>query len=355
MIPKEITKEIIIRAIEQIDENLTPKSRLSRTYYLKWKGKTYPPKYVLSIASKIAVGRELAPDEFSGGLETNTFLEKLGFDIVPNESDTTSKEFIRISTVVIESKNNYDLSKMNKSRQDFLKDILEQLSQSDIVLLPGGFLVGKHQSKSNIDLDVKLIQNTLNRFAPEVTLCFGIDFDDGNDQLALAVNRNGLIALGRKFSPTKMEAGIIRQATSPFELEYGYSRTFKIKGKVFYLAVCYDCFGICHEDIENPGIDAVLVLSHQFQPRGKENSGDVDFVRKGVAGVSNQWNCPAFVSSVFFDRDISTNWPTGVLWSGEGRSVKTFKYDENRLHWNERKLMSGRFENAVCYSYDIFY
>jgi hypothetical protein len=41
-------------------------------------GKRYPPKYVISIASKIAVRKKLTPAEFNGGAEANQFLRKFG-------------------------------------------------------------------------------------------------------------------------------------------------------------------------------------------------------------------------------------------------------------------------------------
>jgi hypothetical protein len=180
-----------------------------------------------------------------------------------------------------------------------------------------------------------------------------MDFDHCIDQIAFAVSAQGLIAIGRKFAPTKSEQGYIRQASSPFDTEYGYSRTFKAGERNFYLAVCYDCFGVRHMKVENPGIDITLVLSHRFQPHGQENSGEVDFVRKGVAGASQQWNCPTFVSSTFYDRSMPENWPTGILWGGEARSVKTFKYSENKLQFSDRKTIHGKHENAICISYDI--
>jgi len=37
---------------------------------------------LISLANKFANGNELLPTEFSGGLETNNFLKKLGFEIV---------------------------------------------------------------------------------------------------------------------------------------------------------------------------------------------------------------------------------------------------------------------------------
>ena len=84
MIPNNITKEHIKKAIKQIDENGVRKGRHSSTYDLIYEGKTYPPKLVISIANKYANGIELDAGDFLGGKGTFAFelLEKEGFEIV---------------------------------------------------------------------------------------------------------------------------------------------------------------------------------------------------------------------------------------------------------------------------------
>jgi len=85
MIPPEIKKEYIIKAIKIIDSEGISPQRKSRKFFLIFKGKQYPPKYVLSLAYKFVDGKELDIAKFSGGRETNNFLKKLGFDIVEME------------------------------------------------------------------------------------------------------------------------------------------------------------------------------------------------------------------------------------------------------------------------------
>ena len=81
MIPSNIEREHIIKAIREIDSNGIPSGRESRSFLLIFKRKQYPPKYVLSLANKFPNGEELDPSRFSGGQETNNFLKGLGFDI----------------------------------------------------------------------------------------------------------------------------------------------------------------------------------------------------------------------------------------------------------------------------------
>jgi len=84
-IPTLITREHILRGIEETAEFGVPEGRRSRDYCLVFEGKHYPPKYVISQAAKYAIGRELEPSEFSGGEDpgcANHFLKSKGFHII---------------------------------------------------------------------------------------------------------------------------------------------------------------------------------------------------------------------------------------------------------------------------------
>lgn len=81
LIPINIKREHIIKAIEDVRKFGTPKFRTSKKYFLKFDGDSYPPKYIISSANKYANGKELDPEKFSGGKETNDFLKSLGFNI----------------------------------------------------------------------------------------------------------------------------------------------------------------------------------------------------------------------------------------------------------------------------------
>ena len=83
MIPGNITQAHILKAIGEVDRNGIPSNRLSTKYLLKINGKNYPPKFIVSLANKYANGRELSPQEFGGGIETNNFFRKRGFTVVP--------------------------------------------------------------------------------------------------------------------------------------------------------------------------------------------------------------------------------------------------------------------------------
>ncbi len=82
MIPENITRNDIPKALLEIDKHGVPKGRGSKKFLLVHDGKRYPPKYTLSVANRIANGYFLDPEQFSGGDETNGFLESLGFNVI---------------------------------------------------------------------------------------------------------------------------------------------------------------------------------------------------------------------------------------------------------------------------------
>ena len=92
MIPNNITKEHLEKAIGEIDKGGVRKGRYSSTYDLFYNGKSYPPKLVISIANRYANGSELDSNDFDGGKGSAAFelLEKEGFEIIPKNDPVKS-------------------------------------------------------------------------------------------------------------------------------------------------------------------------------------------------------------------------------------------------------------------------
>jgi len=84
-IPTSIDRSHIIKAMREIDRQTPryPKWREGRVYELRYKGKTYPPKYLVSLSNKYANGKELRG--FRGGRQPNNFLIARGFPDVWNK------------------------------------------------------------------------------------------------------------------------------------------------------------------------------------------------------------------------------------------------------------------------------
>lgn len=82
MIPDNIQREHIFKAIERIDIEGVPNEYQSTKFDLLYNGKLYPPKYVVSLSHIFIDGQKWTRDKFSGGEETNSFLVSRGFEIV---------------------------------------------------------------------------------------------------------------------------------------------------------------------------------------------------------------------------------------------------------------------------------
>ena len=82
MIPKLITKKNIDTALSHVLHEGVPSRRRGRDYCLVADGKHFPPKYTIALAHRIATGEFLSSDRFSGGRESNDFLERRGFDVI---------------------------------------------------------------------------------------------------------------------------------------------------------------------------------------------------------------------------------------------------------------------------------
>ncbi len=80
-----ISRRNVLAGIERIRKEGVPAHRQSTRYSLVYKGRRYPPKYVVSLAVQDANGKALKAEEFSGGVETNSLLRKLGFKIGGSE------------------------------------------------------------------------------------------------------------------------------------------------------------------------------------------------------------------------------------------------------------------------------
>ncbi|MFQ5871020.1 MAG: hypothetical protein ACE5IJ_05410 [Thermoplasmata archaeon] len=81
MIPDNIDRSHVLSALEEIDRSGIPAGRGSRRYLLVYREEEYPPKYVVALANRFANGVLLDSALFSGGYETNHYLQKLGFEI----------------------------------------------------------------------------------------------------------------------------------------------------------------------------------------------------------------------------------------------------------------------------------
>lgn len=86
MIPDDINRSHLIEALKRIDSEGVPDAHQSTKFDLTYKGKRYPPKYVVSLAHIFINGEKWSHEHFSGGDETNGFLESRGFKVINKEA-----------------------------------------------------------------------------------------------------------------------------------------------------------------------------------------------------------------------------------------------------------------------------
>ena len=81
MISEGINRDHVLAALSMIDREGVPPSRKNRSVVLRYEGKGYPPKLVLSVASEIATGQTLPSAAFIT-TEAERFLLRLGFSVI---------------------------------------------------------------------------------------------------------------------------------------------------------------------------------------------------------------------------------------------------------------------------------
>lgn len=332
MVTRQLNKQDILDALTFINKNGVPPNRRATKYNLHHKEESYPPKYVLSIATKIATGKELQPSQFNGGAETNNFLTKLGFTIregkIPLQSRKPRGNSISICTALVKipSDNWDDIANADKFK--LLSNILSYLTKdTDILILPAGFLNSKSRRPETIfDETEKVLTKLVKKYNNNLFICFGIDGRKKTDQLALTINKTGIVAIARKFHHMNDSRHL---ADSAFSLEHNKRRHFLVKDKQPYLAVCYDIFGISKLKLENEiNCDFIIAVIHGFNSRG----GDSDNARKGLAGASKQWKVHSYASAVFSENRNADNWPSGIKWTHGKKSVNNYSYDKIRIN-----------------------
>jgi len=231
----------------------------------------------------------------------------------------------------------------NKDRMAALLRIISKISseskEDGVILFPGGwFHNGKDSADSSFSDIEKKIKNILQKIPSHIIVSLGIDGsldDDGYDidQIAIAIDKTGIIAASRKFQVlTKKERERIQLASDYLQGDFGKPRIFSLNGIRFYPAICYDTYGPQQRKLKNPGVDVILSHVHYFVPLNEDGpKGVVDFVRKGFVGASAQWQCPLFGSGIFVRRSIPKSWNTGMNYRTLSKPYTQCKIDENNL------------------------
>jgi|GEM_PF-2785302 len=282
-----------------------------------------------------------------------------------------------IATVLIDSNREKDPTKNPERLEDFEKiveKICERESGDGLILFPAGYYhTGEAEPRTYYKSIMTKISPILNSHSSHTFICVGIDgrwhrekrngMKDAiwdRDQIAIAIDRDGIQAIARKFHLSPQERGITQdtrrikvQKAEFYDDRYredGKSRIFRLNNSRYYLAVCYD--GYAHQIpnvySKNPGTDVILNLIHRFPKRGEGSSLGYQVIC-GFKGITEMWNCPVFGSSIFIQRpDPIRSWPTAAFCPYEDTNRKSGCPYE---HPNRKR---GNYDEIVISADDVF-
>lgn len=97
MIPEGLTDKHFKLATAEIDRDGVPGQRNSRYYDLILNGRKYPPKYVISLATRYARGQEHSSEDFNA-VEAKNYFENRGYTIIDRRSEAIHYTLNKILT-----------------------------------------------------------------------------------------------------------------------------------------------------------------------------------------------------------------------------------------------------------------
>lgn len=252
-----------------------------------------------------------------------------------------------IATVTLEMKSGKE-PRLNPEPMKDLKiivtRILEEVDGDGIVVFPAGFFnTGSEEIQCSYYSEISsFIQNALPDNDANIVVVAGIDgYEDAKknarDQVAIAVNKTGILSIARKHWPTEDDKKFGLKKSYYSDPECGKTRFFSLNGIRYYVAVCYDvCAGHQGGIKDQATFNVILNPIHKFE----QGNSIVDFVRKGMGIESRQWNCPVFGSVKFIKGStISDTWKAGVYWAfGPGITIGTKGTDTEKFAIPGKKI-----------------
>lgn len=138
-IPKDITADDVRQAIADLRGGIPHSFGDSTKHDLVYEGGRYPPKAVLGLAARRALGVPLEPADFSGGKDSQNFriLKRLGFEIKPKQAAPRFWLLLEKSdeTRVSQGIDGYEDRTGESYHYDSLVPNNKNLSEADAILL----------------------------------------------------------------------------------------------------------------------------------------------------------------------------------------------------------------------------
>ena len=101
---KNVKKEHIIKSIQNFEQFVYDYPKAKNTFLI-FNGKKYPAKHIRGMAYELGNKEKIKKSEYSGGLETVKFFQKLGFE-TEYKNESFSKIQLPESSKVVNTQNN---------------------------------------------------------------------------------------------------------------------------------------------------------------------------------------------------------------------------------------------------------
>lgn len=137
---KSITRDHVIKAIEIFLSENTCFPQPKNTFLI-YNGIKLPAKHIRGMAYKVAFGKEISKNDFSGGLETVRFFEKLEFEVFyAGKSEKDDKKYVKTkkskqgNTIVHSNVMTYIKNTSKETIRVSAKDVIEQKNSLQLLL-----------------------------------------------------------------------------------------------------------------------------------------------------------------------------------------------------------------------------
>ena len=318
----DITYEDVIKAID-LFEYENQEYPEPRNTFLIYNGKKYPAKHIRGIAYKIHFKTEIRKSEYSGGMQTVRFFNRLGFEVQYISKNPTEQT---VSAKLVQSKSEECISKKRqsikiglylqtdeyKNSRYFKKAVsLVKKSDIDIFVLPefGYFPFEETLNESDFlkQTDINNVYKRALEFSNQIGKAIIVNSYDESGRI-VSVYANAKASKGE----TKCTYYVKHTMTycSAFEDENYIENCNEIfspiifKGAKIGMTICYDCnhalfsrmYGLNHVDIiiNSTGGSVVYDKWYKYNKARAIENGCYTFVTMGGDGTSENPNCYVF-------------------------------------------------------------
>lgn len=286
----DITREDVIKAVKKFLTE-SPEYPEPKSTFLVYEGKKLPAKHIRGMAYTVHYGTKISKADFTGGMETVRFFERLGFEVdyrgtsvwqpkTENETVMTAEKQVDIKEKL---KVCMYLQCYELQNQEEFKKAAKVIRKSDIDILvfPEGCYVPNDSELNNMDIavddDCKKVNDICLDLSRDLGCAVVVSTYDKYDTLysvfanAFATEEEASCRLYIKHTATEYSAFDFENY-SDFIIDDRMLDPFNFKGFRIGLTICYDC-------------------NHAIFSRMYELHGGVDLILNSTGGdvIYDKW------------------------------------------------------------------